>query len=115
MLARLSQLDYDREMALAALETRDKQERMLGVGRLSANPDGTEAEMALAVGDPWQGKGIGTLLLEKLISIAAERGLKTLWGAVLPEDKAMLALGERLGFSLVPRSGGRELELRKVL
>jgi acetyltransferase len=112
LMARFTQIDYDREMALVAIEKVDDRERMLGVGRLTGNPDGSEAEFAVLVGDPWQGKGIGAALLEKCIAIARERGLKFLWGLVLPQNTTMLALGRKLGFQVGRSAGGTEYELR---
>jgi len=102
MLARFTQIDYDRDMALVALAVEDGKVvgKMLGVSRLMGDPDGKKAEFSVAVSDPWQGKGIGVVLMEKLIDIAKERGVEYLWGVVLAENTQMLALGKSLGFSI---------------
>lgn len=110
MLARFTQIDYDREIALVALED-GEQERMLGVARVIADPDGRRAEFSVLVGDPWQGKGVGAKLLEKCLAIARERAIETVCGTVLPENTQMLALGRKLGFrvSRTPEPGEFEL------
>jgi acetyltransferase len=110
MLVRFTQVDYDREIDLVAIEGDGGcEERMLGVARVIADPDGTRAEFAVLVGDPWQGKGIGARLLEKCLRIAKERGIETVWGVVLRENRGMLALARKLGFSVCVSSEPSEL------
>jgi acetyltransferase len=99
MLYRLTQIDYDREMALVAIEGEPGRERMLGAARFIQSPNSENAEFAILIGDPWQGKGIGALLLEKLIPIGRERKLDKIWGYVLPENTSMLRLGKKVGFT----------------
>ena len=107
MLARFTQIDYDREIALVAIDEDSETDRMLGVARIIGDPDGKTGEFAVLVGDAWQGKGIGSNLLEKCLSIAEKRGFKTVHGIVLKENRNMLALGKKLGFEIKkrPRSG----------
>jgi acetyltransferase len=99
MLARMTQIDYDREMALVAIALHQNQEKMIGAGRIINEPDGLQAEFAVMIADEWQGKGIGALLLQKLISIGRNRGLEIIWGYVLQENRSMLQLGKKVGFS----------------
>jgi acetyltransferase len=99
MLARLTQIDYDREMALVAIDQNGDQERMLGAARIIADPDGRKAEFSVLVGDPWQGKGIGAKLLEHLLHIARRRSIEHIWGCVLKENVTMLRLGKKAGFA----------------
>jgi GNAT superfamily N-acetyltransferase len=73
MLARFTQLDYDRELALVVLDP--ARQRFLAVGRYAPNEDGTTAEFALTVADDWQGKGIGRALLERLCQRARARAM----------------------------------------
>jgi acetyltransferase len=98
MLARFTQIDYDRHVCLVALRREEGREVMLGVARLMADPDVTRAEFAVLVADAWQGKGVGAALLEECLAIARERGITYVWGKVLPENTTMLALGRKLGF-----------------
>ena len=111
MLARFTQIDYDREIALVAIDEDSETDRMLGVARIIGDPDGKTGEFAVLVGDAWQGKGIGSNLLEKCLSIAEKRGFKTVHGIVLKENKNMLALGKKLGFEIKrdPACGDNEL------
>ncbi|MGD9249845.1 MAG: bifunctional acetate--CoA ligase family protein/GNAT family N-acetyltransferase [Desulfobacterales bacterium] len=98
MLARNTQIDYDREMALVAIKGDLGSERMLGAARFINDPDGRSAEFAVMVGDAWQGKGIGALLLQKLLLIGCERRLESIWGYVLAGNTGMLRLGKTVGF-----------------
>jgi acetyltransferase len=112
MLVRFTQVDYDREIDLVALEeTTGGQERMLATARVISDPDGKRAEFAILVGDPWQGKGVGVRLLERCLGIAKERGIATVWGIVLRENTGMLALGKKLGFKVSRTEEPGELEL----
>ncbi len=106
MLRRLTQIDYDREIALVAMQETTVGEQMLGVSRVINEPGGTSAEFAVAIGDPWQGKGIGAALLTRCLKIATERGLKTVHGTVLSENTQMLKLGKKLGFKILSQEGG---------
>ncbi|MGD9709176.1 MAG: GNAT family N-acetyltransferase [Halothiobacillaceae bacterium] len=99
MLVRFTQIDYDREMAFVALFEKDGQQEEIGVARYSVEPDGESAEFAVVVADAWHGLGVGTLLLETLIESARQRGVRELIGEVLPRNRSMLALADRLGFS----------------
>ncbi|MGD8769948.1 MAG: bifunctional acetate--CoA ligase family protein/GNAT family N-acetyltransferase [Desulfobacterales bacterium] len=112
MLVRFTQVDYDREIDLVAVDDGDKnEERMLGVSRVFTDPDGKRAEFAILVGDPWQGKGVGARLLEISLGIAKNRGIETVWGTVLQENQGMLALGRKLGFKISKSAEPGEMEL----
>jgi acetyltransferase len=98
MLARFTQIDYDREMALVALSATSAGEEEVGVARYVINPDGMSAEFAIVVADDWQGRGLGGRLLQALTEVARTRGLHSLVGYVLAQNGAMLGLVSRLGF-----------------
>ncbi len=100
MLVRLTQIDYDREMAFIALAKEDGRDEEIGVSRYAINPDGSSCEFALVVADAWQNRGLGALLMQTLISAARARGLDTIYGEVLAHNNNMLGLMQRLGFSL---------------
>ena len=70
-----------------------------------------DAEFAVLVGDPWHGKGIGAHLLATCLDIARERRFGTIWGCVLAENKGMLALGRKLGFTIKRADQSGEFEL----
>jgi len=114
MLARFTQIDYDREIALVALWGPELNEKMLGVARVITDVyNRKHAEFSVIVGDLWQGKGIGAELLKRCLSISKERGIEKVAGIVLPENTQMLALGKKLGFSVkrVPRESDYKLEI----
>lgn len=99
MLIRLTQLDYDRELALVAIVDSGAEETELGVARYFTNPDGETAEFALVVADEWQHRGLGTRLMSCLIDAAREMGLKSLRGEILANNVKMLGLMKRLAFT----------------
>jgi len=114
MLARFTQIDYDREMAIVAVIADGAGgERIIGVARYLLNPDAVTSEFALAVADEYQGQGIGSTLMKRLCDIARERGLKAVIGLVLGNNREMLALMHYLGF--VEESDPDDPDLRKVV
>lgn len=96
MLVRLTQLDYDREMAFVALDTETG--ALAGIARLSCDPDGTTAEFGLLVRTDLQGRGIGGALMDRLFAYARAEGIERIEGHVLDENTAMLDMCQRLGF-----------------
>ncbi len=109
MLARFTQVDYDRELALIALDGRSRVEKIVGVARYVANPDAESAEFAVVVADALQGRGIGHGLMRLLIGCARRRGFRRLIGSVLAANGPMLKLIEGLGFETTPDPNDREL------
>ena len=103
LLARLTQIDYDREMALVLF---DAAETVAAVGRLAAEPDGLRAEFALLVRTDLKGKGIGSDLLQRLIAYARQRGIAEIWGDVLLENSTMLTICHEFGFRIGPAAHG---------
>jgi acetyltransferase len=98
LAARLSQIDYDREMALVALDAGGG--AALGVARFAADPDNRRAEYAIGIRSDWQRRGLGRLLMGRLIDVARGRGVGEIYGDVLHENEAMLHLCRELGFAL---------------
>jgi acetyltransferase len=98
MLARFTQVDYDREMALIALVHEAARDVQIAVARYVINPDHDSCEFAIVVSEKWQGHGLGHHLMLRLIEIARARGLKIMNGQVLAQNKNMLTLVESLGF-----------------
>jgi len=98
-LIRLCHLDYDREMALAAVLQERDGPRLLGVARYYLQPETGVAEFALVVSDAYQRQGLGRHLMQRLIAIARERGVRRLVGQVLAENTPMLHLLHSLGFA----------------
>jgi acetyltransferase len=111
MLARFTQIDYDRHIALVSLTESETNEKMLGVARVIIGRNLKEAEFSVVVSDSWQGKGIGASLLQRCLFIAKERGIQRVMGTVLAENTQMLALGRKLGFKIKKEQGIPEYEL----
>ena len=95
-LARLTQIDYAREIAFLALEPATG--NMLGVVRYFADPDYKQAEFAVLVRSDLKGHGLGWRLMTHLIDYARREKLEVLFGAVLEENTTMIEMCEKLGF-----------------
>jgi acetyltransferase len=111
MLVKLTQIDYDREIALVALMGKEGQQKIVGVCRIIDYPDGVHAEFAMAVSDEWQGKGIGACLLKQCLKAARHKGKEQVMGLVLAENTQMLKLGRKLGFRVKRVEDSTEYEL----
>jgi acetyltransferase len=100
MLVRFCNIDYDREMAIIAEHTEGGKKRNIGVGRLITEPGEKRAEFAVVVADDFQGKGLGTKLLDMLIGIGEDKDLESIYGIVLPDNRRMMDLCRALGFEV---------------
>jgi acetyltransferase len=98
LLARLTQIDYAREMAFVAIAKNTG--ALLGVTRLVADPDYTRGEYAILVRSDVKGCGLGWRLMQQLISYAGSEGLEELYGSVLSGNTTMLQMCAQLGFSI---------------
>jgi acetyltransferase len=100
MTARLTQIDYDREMAFVALRRHlPDGEKMLGIARLIRDPNGVEAEYALIVAPEAKGQGLARHLMERLMAWGRIQGVQAMVGQVLADNAPMLGFVRRLGFS----------------
>jgi acetyltransferase len=99
MALRLTQLDYDRDMAFVALAADGS---LAGVARVACDPDHRVGEYALIVRSDLQGRGIGSALMAQLIDYARADGLQRLEGMILAENRGMQALVRRVGFRIEP-------------
>jgi acetyltransferase len=95
---RLTQVDYDREMAFIAV--RDSTEETVGVARLACDPDGRSGEFAVIVQADMKGRGLASHLMHRLIEWARTRGLREIEGQVLADNQPMLGFTRHLGFSV---------------
>ena len=99
MLVRFTQIDYDLEMAVVAVEV-NGEGRVLGVVRYLSNSDNISCEFALVVSDAYQNQGLGHRLMKKLIDVAFDKGISVIEGEVLSNNYKMLGLMKSLGFSI---------------
>jgi len=111
MLARFTQIDYDREIAMVAIQVKNGKDKMLGVARACLEWNQKDAEFAAVVGDQWHGKGVGAELLKQVLAIAKERKIKRIVGTVLAENKKMLNLGKKMGMTISLEPGTSEYKL----
>jgi acetyltransferase len=101
-LTRICFIDYDREMALVA-ERRNSaagESEILGVGRMSKVFGTNQAEVAVLISDAWQGRGLGKELLARLLIVGADEKLDRLTADILPDNRDVQRLCEKLGFSM---------------
>lgn len=100
-LARMTQIDYDREMAFVAIgQDGAFSQQILGVVRAISNPDLSDAEFAILVRSDLKGLGLGKLMMEKIVRYARERGIGQLSGMTMPSNRGMINLAKRLGFKI---------------
>jgi acetyltransferase len=98
LLRQLTQIDGEHDAALIALAEQPAGTREVGVARFSSTPDG-RAEIAVAVSDDWQHKGLGTMLLSQLIKVARSRGIRTLFSIDSAANEPMRELAAYFGFA----------------
>jgi acetyltransferase len=98
MAARLTQIDYDREVALVAEPAGAKE--IWGVVRYAADPDMERAEYAITVRSDMKGRGLGYLLMSRMLEVAKARGLSEIFGSVMRENEPMLKMCRELGFAV---------------
>ena len=99
--ARLTRIDYDREMALVALRQRPGQPpEGCGVARIVGEPDRERVEFAIILLRDATGIGLGSLLLRRLILYARDQGFRELFGEILRENEVMLELCRTMGFTI---------------
>nr|WP_254221978.1 GNAT family N-acetyltransferase [Burkholderia multivorans] len=100
-IARMTQIDYDREMAfIAVVNDASGQAHTLAVARAVSDPDNETAEFAIAVRPDQKGRGLGRLLLTRIIDYARSRGTAWMVGEALRENAPMIALAKSCGFEV---------------
>ncbi len=111
-IARMTDIDYDREIAFVAVRGTDT----VGVARLVRDTFVPEAEFAVLVQPDAKRAGLARALMERLFDWGRAQGLRAITGQVLAENRPMLGFVRGLGFTARPLAGEREvLELRKEL
>ena len=100
-IARMTQIDYDREMCLIAVQQReDGPDRTVGVARLIREPGSQTGEFAVVTLPDWKGQGLGSHLMRRLLEWARAQGLRSVTGQVLADNRPMLGFVQSLGFTL---------------
>ncbi|ELB2800369.1 TPA: bifunctional acetate--CoA ligase family protein/GNAT family N-acetyltransferase [Vibrio alginolyticus] len=99
-LANFTQIDYDREMAFVAVAFNTDGPSIIGVARALITPDNSDAEFAILVRSDLKGKGLGKVLMQKIISYCKVKGTKQMSGMTMPTNRGMLMLAQNLGFEI---------------
>jgi acetyltransferase len=112
-LARLTQIDYAREMAFLAVAQDDATgaEQTLGVVRAIADPDNVAAEFGIVIRSDLKGGGLGRILLNKMVRYARDNGTQRLIGTVISENKPMLELAREIGFVQSASEAGQTCDI----
>jgi acetyltransferase len=108
-LARLTQLDYARAMAFAALDGTTGE--IMGVVRLHADANYEKGEYAILIRSDLKGRGLGWKLMELMIRYARSEGLRQIEGQVLQENSMMLQMCHELGFQIADDPGDRTVKV----
>lgn len=93
-------IDYDREIAIVAEVEEEGQKKLIGVGRLIADPDVEMMEYAILITDAWQKKELGYTLTNYCMEIAKSRGIKKLAAETTKDNKPMISVFRKLNFKI---------------
>lgn len=99
LLKQMTSIDNATDAAYVATIEVDGKVREIGVARFSAEPDGHDCEFAVTVADEWQHKGLGTLLVNRLIAVARSRGIMKMHSSDASDNTSMRKFAEHLKFS----------------
>ncbi|MFC5079828.1 succinyl-CoA synthetase subunit beta [Vibrio thalassae] len=99
-LANLTQIDYDREMAFVAVDLSYPTPHIIGVSRVLVTPDNSDAEFAILIRSDLKGKGLGRVLMNKIIDYCKGKNTRQISGMTMPTNRGMLTLAQKLGFEL---------------
>jgi len=101
-LTRICFNDYDREIALVAIrqDPTAKEDEIIGVGRLTKVHGLNQAEFAILIADQFQGLGLGTKFLSRLVEIGRHEGIELIFGNILPENYPMQHVAKKVGFQV---------------
>ena len=103
---RYCNIDYDREIAIVAEITDQGRRKILGVTRLSIEPNGKAGEIAFIVTDQWQGLGLGTKMVDYVLEIAKEKGIEKVYAIMLQDNYRAISLSKKMGFKLEYQDDG---------
>lgn len=115
-MARLTQVDYDREMAFIATAPDEHGEpETLGVVRTVTDPDNESAEFAVLVRSDLKGQGLGSMLMKRIIDYCRSRGTAEIKGLVLASNESMIGLARSMGFGIEGGPDGDTVVARLAL
>lgn len=94
---RFCDINYENEIAIVALLTKNG-DKMLGVVRFTLDAGKKSGELAFIVTDPWQGKGLGTMMVEHLINICRKKKIESIYSFILPNNYGAIRFLKKLDF-----------------
>ncbi len=97
---RFCYIDYDREIAIVAEIAEEGERKIVGVGRLIADPDHQEVEYAVLIADAWQRKELGSLLTDYCLEIAQKWNLKRIVAQTTTDNARMISVFQKRGFRI---------------
>jgi len=93
-------IDYIREMAIVAEITENNNRKLIGVGRLTADPDHETVEYEILITDAWQNKSLGNMLTQYCMEISKKMGMKRIVAETTTDNKPMMAIFKKLNFNI---------------
>ena len=98
LLKQMTTIDPVTDAAYVALAGTGAEEREIGVARFSAAPDGNDCEFAVTVSDEWQHRGLGSVLMKRLIETARARGIESIHSSDAADNEAMRKFADHLNY-----------------
>jgi len=108
-------IDYDREIAIVAEIVEDGKRKLIGVGRLIADPDHETVEYAILIPDAWQQKDLGNILTDYCLEIAKSWKLKKFVAQTTTDNKRMISVFQKRGFKISINSQDSTVDVEKEL
>ena len=108
-------IDYDREIAIVAEVNEGGKRKLLGVGRLVADPDHETVEYAVLVCDEWQNRGLGSILTDYCLEISKKWKLKHIVAQTTSDNPRMISVFQKRGFKITPDPGSSLVDADKSL
>ncbi len=99
LITQFTDIDYNHDVAFAAVVPDGEKEKFIGVSRYSTNADGSSCECAVTVLDDWHQKGLGSALMKHLIEVARARGIRYMFSIDAAANADMADLAKYLGFT----------------
>ncbi len=99
LVKQLTEIDYSKEMAIVAVLQDGNPKEIVAVSRIVSDSEG-KVEFAIIVADEWQGKGLGKIMTDYMIKIAADMGFESIYALVFNDNEAMLKVLKQRGFEM---------------
>jgi acetyltransferase len=108
-------IDYDREIAIVAEIEEGGQRKLIGVGRLIADPDHETVEYAVLITDAWQKKELGSKLTDYCLDIAKKWHLKRIVAQTTTDNTPMISVFQKRGFNITYHDGDSTVDVEKEI